>query len=88
MDKARLVELLSREDKKLEEGGEKWLREYGASAQRDLGFTFYLICRVLAQTTETRVQSTKVQDQITAYIKKNKVEFQDKNPAGINNNGD
>lgn len=82
MDKARLLEILSREHKKLEDGGVEWLREYGANAQRDLGFTFYMICRVLAYTTEARPLSTYVQEQITTYMKTNGVEFAKKwNPV-------
>jgi hypothetical protein len=40
MDKARLIEILSREQKKLEKGGAEWLHEYGSNAKRTLALHF------------------------------------------------
>ena len=73
---AQLIEILSREHKKLEKGGVEWLREYGSSAQRDLGFTFYMICRMLAQSTESSNACQQIcKNQITAYLMANGVRF-------------
>lgn len=82
MDKARLQEILAKEHKKLEEGGVAWLREYGAGAQKDLGFTFYMICRMLAQSSESEVKSTDLQKHLTRYMTDSKIQFKKKwNPV-------
>lgn len=69
MDKARLIEILSREHNKPKQDVLAWLGIGREEAQQDLGLTFYWICCVLARSTESRMRSPEIMIQIESYLK-------------------